>query len=185
METLRGKLLVAAPDMQDSIFQRALILVCEHDAEHGAMGVIVNHPSEMTLRDLLEDLNIKPRVEQGLARPIFLGGPVQPSLGFGLYAGALDLVDSLAIDKDLKITASRDLLEKCAVGKGPKSLLLIMGYAGWSPGQLERELEVGAWWLAAPSPALVFESPPAQRWGEAVRQLGLDESALYHGSGHA
>ncbi len=185
METLRGRLLVAAPDMQDSIFQRALILVCEHDAKNGAMGVIVNHPSEMTLRDLLEDLDIKPLVEQGLTRPIFLGGPVQPSLGFGLYAGALELVDSMAIDGDLKITASRDLLEKCAVGEGPKSLLLIMGYAGWSPGQLERELQVGAWWLASPSPTLMFELPPVQRWGEAVRQLGLDESTLYHGSGHA
>lgn len=185
MKTLRGRLLVAAPDMQDSIFQRALILVCEHDAAHGAMGVIVNHPSEMTLRDLLEDLNIKPQIEHGLKQPIFLGGPVQPSLGFGLYVGALDLADSMAIDENLKMTASRDLLEKCAVGKGPSSLLLIMGYAGWSPGQLERELQVGAWWLASPSPALMFELPPVQRWGEAVRQLGLDESTLYHGSGHA
>ena len=185
MKTLRGQLLVAVPDMQDSMFQRALILVCEHEAEQGAMGFIVNHPSEMTLRDLLEDMSITPEVDRNLGRPVFLGGPVQPNLGFGLYSGTYEMSDSAVINKKFKVTASRALLEHCAVGKGPENLLVTMGYAGWSPGQLEREMDTGSWWLASPSMELVFDLPPERRWGEAVRQLGLEESSLYFGSGHA
>ncbi len=185
MKNLRGQLLVAAPDMQDTFFQRSLILVCEHKEDQGAMGFIVNHPSEMTLRDLLEDLDIKPEVDRGLAQPIYLGGPVQPSLGFGVYEGALDLSDSMAIDETLRMTASRALLEKCAAGEGPKDLLLTMGYAGWSPGQLEQEMQVGAWWVAEPSRSIMFELPASKRWDAAVAQLGMDASAMYYGSGHA
>ena len=185
MKSLRGQLLVAVPDLQDSIFQRALILVCEHEEEKGAMGFIVNHPSEMTLRDLLVDMRITPEVKGDLGRPVFLGGPVQPNLGFGLYSGTYEMSDSAEIDSRVRVTASRSLLEHCAVGKGPENLLVTMGYSGWSPGQLEQELDTGSWWLTSPSPELLFGLPPERRWGEALRQLGLEESSLYFGSGHA
>ena len=185
MKNMRGQLLVAVPDMQDAIFQRALILVCEHEEDQGAIGFIVNHPSEMTLRDLLEDMSIRPEVEQDMGQPIFLGGPVQPNLGFGLYSGKYEMEDSARIDSKIRVTTSRSLLEHCAVGKGPEQLLVTMGYAGWTPGQLEQELETGSWWMINPSPELMFGLPPEKRWGEAVNQLGLPASSLYFGSGHA
>ena len=185
MKTLRGQLLVATPDLQDLIFQRALILICEHEKEKGAIGFIVNHPSEMTLQDLLLDMSITPEVKEDLARPVFLGGPVQPYLGFVLYSGTCEMLDSAEINARIRVTASRSLLERCAVGEGPENLLVTMGYSGWSPGQLERELDTGSWWLASPSPDLLFKLPPERRWGEALKQLGLEESSLYFGSGHA
>ena len=185
MKTLRGQLLVAVPDMMDSIFRGTLIIVCEHEEEQGAMGFILNQPSGMTLRDLLVDMSITPEVDRDLSRPVYLGGPVQPNLGFGLYSGTYKMSDSTVINDGIKVTASRTLLEHCAIGKGPKNLLVTMGYAGWSPGQLERELDTGSWWLASPSSALMFDLPPEKRWSEAVRQLGLEASSLYFGSGHA
>ncbi len=185
MKTLRGRLLVATPDLQNEFFRRALILVCEHDAENGAIGFIVNHPSDITLRDLLLDMKIKPEDPEALGRPVFLGGPVRPNLGFGLYTGGRELSDSAKIDGRIRVTASRALLERCAVGKGPKNLLVAMGYSGWFPGQLEREMDIGSWWLAEPSPELLFGTPWERRWGEALKQLGLDESSLYFGRGHA
>lgn len=185
MKSLRGKLLVAVPDMQDSLFQRALILVYEHAQDQGAMGFIVNHPSEMTLRDLLEDMSIKPEVEQDMGQPVFLGGPVQPNFGFGLYSGKYEMETDAEVDSEIRVTTSRSLLEHCAVGKGPEHLLVTMGYAGWTPGQLEQEMETGSWWVVAASPKLMFGVPPEKRWGEAVNQLGLPAESLYFGSGHA
>ena len=187
MKNLRGQLLISVPEMQDRMFAHSLVLICEHQEDRGAMGFIINRPTELTLRDLMTDMNIKPRVEEGMARPVFMGGPVHTNQGFGLYAGTgdLGLPDCLTVGDELQMTMSRDLLEKCATGQGPKRLLVAIGCAGWEAGQLEQEVQSGAWWKVTASESLLFEVPPVQRWGKALAQLGLDAASLYPGSGHA
>jgi len=185
MKSLRGQMLVSVPEMQDSIFAHSVVLVCEHDEEFGAMGFIINRPTDLTLNDLMEDMNIKPEVKTWLDQPVFLGGPVSPNQGFGLYAGEFVLPDHVTVEGELQMTTSRNLLEKCAVGQGPERLLVAIGCAGWAPGQLEQEMEAGAWWIVSSSADMIFDLPPVERWGQAMAQLGLDAATLYPGIGHA
>ena len=186
MKSLRGRLLVAVPEMADSFFERALVLVCEHEEKNGALGFVVNHPTDLTLRDLLQDLQIEPTVREGLSQPVFLGGPVQPNRGFGLFSGLeAGLSDCVDVLDHVKLTASRELLVQCAAGRRPEDMMIAIGYAGWMPGQLEGELDAGRWWLADSSRELLYTVPPAERWPRALRQLGLDAATLYPGSGHA
>ncbi len=187
MKSLHGQLLISVPEMQDEMFAHSLVLVCEHQEARGAMGFIINRPTELTLRDLMMDMDIRPEVEEGMTRPVFMGGPVNANQGFGLYAGAgdLELPDCVPVGGELQMTTSRDLLEKCAAGQGPKHLLVAIGCAGWEAGQLEQEMQSGMWWTATVSESLLFEVPPVQRWGSALEQLGLNAASLYPGSGHA
>ena len=184
--SLRGRLLVAVPEMADSFFERSLVLVCEHEEKHGALGFVVNQPTGLTLRDLLQDLQIEPTVHEGLSQPVYLGGPVQPNRGFGLFSGAnAEVSDFVDVLDHVKLTASRELLVQCAAGQRPADMMIAIGYAGWMPGQLENELDTGRWWLADSSRELLFAVPPDERWAQALQQLGLDAAALYPGSGHA
>ena len=186
MKSLRGRLLVAVPEMADSFFERALVLVCEHEEKNGALGFVVNQPTDLTLRDLLQDLQIEPTVREGLSQPVYLGGPVQPNRGFGLFSGAAAAVsDFVDVLDHVKLTASRELLVQCAAGRRPEDMMIAIGYAGWMPGQLEGELDAGRWWLTDSSRELLYTVPPAERLPRALRQLGLDAATLYPGSGHA
>ena len=186
MKSLRGRLLVAVPEMADSFFERALVLVCEHEEKNGALGFVINQPTDLTLRDLLQDLRIEPTVHEGLSQPVYLGGPVQPNRGFGLFSGlGSGVSDCVDVLEHVKLTASRELLVQCAAGQRPEDMMIAIGYAGWMPGQLEGEIESGRWWLTEPSRELLFAVPPAERWPRALRQLGLDAATLYPGSGHA
>ncbi len=177
METrLAPGFLAATPPLRDSNFQRALVLLVEH-GEQGALGFIVNQPGETMLASVLEELELP--VPSALAERIaFIGGPVSPDIGWIVYDPATmpgeEESSAIAVSEHLAVSASRDLLEAIAHGRGPERALCLFGYAGWGPGQLEGELEQGAW-IPLPLDTLdLFRVPADAQWAQALGSIGID-----------
>ncbi len=191
---LHGQFLIAMPGMGDPRFERALIYMCAH-TEDGAMGLIVNKPmDELLLGDLLHRLGLLPPEEsnsihmpQALYRqPVFTGGPVEPGRGFVLHSADYVLEEgTLEVDGQVGLTASLDILHDVVRGRGPRHLMLALGYAGWAPGQLEGELLENAWLTAPADMDILFHTPPEERYAAALRKIGIDPGSLTASSGHA
>lgn len=181
---LGGQLLVATPVVQDSCFAKSVIFVCAHN-ESGAMGVIVNSPVEnIAIRDVLEQLEIDvgPRMKD---IPVHFGGPVDANRGFVLHSGEYRLEASVARHDQLALTANIEVLRDVAVGNGPQQSILMLGYAGWSPGQLESEIEIGSWIVVPATRDLVFGADNDIKWNLSAASLGVDLSRFSTTVGHA
>ncbi|WP_417472477.1 YqgE/AlgH family protein [Luteimonas mephitis] len=182
--SLANQLLIALPSLADPNFARSVALICQHD-EDGAMGVVVNRPSEYTLGDVFEQMGIKTGDAALSGQPVLAGGPVHPERGFVLHDGAREWDSSLAISEGLFVTTSRDVLEAIARGEGPGRATVALGCAGWGAGQLEYELTENSW-LTAPSDAdLLFATPLEARWEAAAGRIGVDMARMTDYSGHA
>jgi putative transcriptional regulator len=176
--------LIAMPAMADPRFSQTLTFVCEHNAD-GALGIVVNKPTEMTLSSLFEQIEV-PLVDEELRRaPVHFGGPVQVDRGFVLHRPLGNWQSTLAVDDDVGLTTSKDVLEAFARGDGPRDLIISLGYAGWSAGQLEEEIAQNAWLTVAADPDVLFETPAEARLSAAMRLLGIDYSRLSGDVGHA
>ena len=184
-----GKLLVAMPGMEDFRFYRAVIYLCAHD-EHGAMGLIINQPlPDLEFGDLLNQL----KVVEGLQMPqqtealvhVMHGGPVEGARGFLLHSNDFSKPDTIKVDERIFVTGTLDALCDVALGDGPKDKLFILGYAGWSAGQLDHELQQNAWLVADADPALVFDADTQSKWERAVKTLGIDPLMLSASGGTA
>jgi len=176
--------LIAMPAMTDPHFANSLTYVCEHNPE-GALGIVVNKPIDMTLSTLFEQIDI-PLDDAGLQEsPVHFGGPVQVDRGFVLHRPLGNWQSTLAISDELGLTTSKDVLEAVGRGEGPKELLVSLGYAGWSAGQLEQELAQNAWLTVEADPNLLFGLPAEDRLPAAMRLLGIDFSRLSDDVGHA
>ena len=164
--SLTGQLLVASAAMKDPRFQRTVILIVRHN-ESGAFGVAINRPvGERTLASLLEKLGEKDAIEGNVQ--IFAGGPVQPDLGFVIHTTDYKLADTTAINDDVALTASPEILRDIGRKKGPQKALVAFGYAGWGANQLEAELAHNAWFTIAADSALIFDEGRDRVWEEAV-----------------
>ncbi|MBX3666319.1 MAG: YqgE/AlgH family protein [Burkholderiales bacterium] len=177
--------LIAMPAMADPHFAKTLTLVCEHN-ENGALGIIVNRPTDLDLQGLLEQVKIAPQQGQSFgAVPVHFGGPVQVDRGFVLHSPAGTWQSTLQVGADIGLTTSKDILEAVARGDGPPQMLVTLGYAGWAPGQLEHELAQNAW-LTVPARAdILFELPAEERLAAAMQLLGVDYANLSDEAGHA
>jgi putative transcriptional regulator len=181
--------LVAMPSLTDPNFGGAVIYVAEHTAK-GAMGLVVNRPSDMSLSDLLDRVDVgdsKNRNHSVLGEePVFLGGPVNTDRGFVLHEPVGKWSSTLVLSDTLGLTSSRDILEACAKGCGPDRLFVSLGYAGWAEGQLDQELAANAW-LTVPAHnlSLVFDVPADQRFAYAFSLLGVDPIHFMGAAGHA
>ena len=186
--SLANHFLIAMPSMQDSMFSGAVVYLCEHN-EYGAMGVIINKPTEMNIETLLNRIDIKVDLHQQLNQEtkklVMFGGPVQDDRGFVLHAPKSDFISTMEISDAIAFTTSRDILEAVAQGRGPRQLLVSVGYAGWSAGQLEQEIMKNGWLTVQADPAIVFDLPIEQRLGAAVKLLGFDPLMLSAEAGHA
>ena len=183
---LTGKLLIAMPGMGDPRFDRAVIMLCSH-APDGAMGLIVNKPAAgIDLAALLSHLEVETTAEGLGQHPVRFGGPVETGRGFVLHSrDYASRLQTLPVTDDIGMTATVDVIEDIARGKGPRSSLVCLGYSGWGPGQLEGEIAQNAW-LTTDAPAdLVFDLPDAAKWEGALRQLGIDPLALSASAGRA
>ncbi|MEI6724229.1 MAG: YqgE/AlgH family protein, partial [Betaproteobacteria bacterium] len=136
--------LIAMPAMADPYFTRTLTYICEHN-DQGALGVVVNRPIDMTLRSLFERLSLPIANDDVGDAPIYFGGPVQTDRGFVLHEPVGNWQSTLKVRDSIGLTTSKDILEAVGRGEGPKRLLVTLGYAGWSAGQLEHELGQNAW----------------------------------------
>ena len=175
---LDGKLLIAMPAMGDPRFQRSVIYMCAHSDE-GAMGLIVNKPAvDLKFTDLLKQLNI-PVGERTREIRVHIGGPVEHGRGFVLHSADYGNPDTtLQVDDRFGMTATLDILQDLSRGDGPESCLLALGYAGWGPGQLERELQANAWLACDAAPELVFGTDDAGKWEAALASMGITPSLL-------
>jgi putative transcriptional regulator len=181
--SLKNHLLIAMPNLRDPNFERTVTYICEH-SEDGAMGIVVNRPTDIRLAEVFDQMDIEDSGTAGEAK-VFVGGPVEEQRGFVLHTGQGSWESTLPVDQDVSVTTSRDILEAMARGEGPKSTLLALGYAGWGAGQLEREMLDNAWLTGPADKAILFELPPEQRWEAAARLLGVDLALISGESGHA
>ena len=182
--SLKNQLLIAMPSLQDPNFARTVTYICEH-GEHGAMGIVLNRPTDLRLADVLRHMQIDGGMGEAGEQIVYLGGPVEEERGFVLHTRSERWDSTLEIDEDISITSSRDILEAMAQGAGPRHTLVALGYAGWGAGQLERELLQNAWLSGPVDQSILFELPSDQRWEEAGRLLGVDVNLLSSEAGHA
>jgi putative transcriptional regulator len=175
-ESLAPAFLVAMPQLLDPNFRRTVVLLVHHDAD-GTFGVVLNRPTELTATDLCTTLRIGWRGAPG--KEIGWGGPVQPQTGWMLFdedvvAGSGEVKP---VGDGIGFAGSLEVLRRLAEDP-PEELQLLLGYAGWGPGQLESELSEGAWLLAPVSRRVVFGVEPEAMWEHVVRSLGIEPSTL-------
>jgi putative transcriptional regulator len=172
--SLAGQLLIAAPSMGDPRFYHAVILMVQHD-QNGAFGIIVNRPlGERTLATVLEALGEKDTSAATGSVRIFVGGPVQPEIGFVVHSADYHRAETVDIDGRVAMTSNREVLVDIAKSQGPKKSLVAFGYSGWGPGQLENELMQRAWYTAPEDDKLVFDEDREQVWDDAVKHRTQD-----------
>jgi putative transcriptional regulator len=176
--------LIAMPNMADPNFSRSLTYICEHN-DRGALGLVVNRPIDMTLQALFERLSLRMRDGEFADAPVYFGGPVQTDRGFVLHAPAGNWQATLRVGDAIGLTTSKDILEAVGRGEGPERMLVTVGYAGWSPGQLEHELSQNAWLTVEATDAILFETPAEERLPAAMELLGIDFAKLHDEAGHA
>ncbi|MEM8630426.1 MAG: YqgE/AlgH family protein [Pseudomonadota bacterium] len=182
---LTAKMLIAMPGMGDPRFDKSVILLCAH-SDDGAMGLIVNKPApDLSFPDLLGQLKIVPS-DAARETLIYFGGPVENGRGFVLHSTDYGSNSStLSVGDAFGMTATLDILEDMAQGRGPEEALLALGYAGWGPGQLEGEIARNGWLTCDPSRELVFGTRDNQKWTAALKTLGVDALALSATAGRA
>lgn len=177
--TLVGRFLVAAPSMPDERFQKSVVFICKHDDE-GALGIIVNNKvDDLPLGQVYKQLGIAvPTAATEL--PVLFGGPVETSRGLVLHSADYKREETLLIEGGMALTASLEILKDMADGSGPKQAWLALGHSGWSPGQLDREMQDNAWLVVDADPNLVFDPDFDAKWQRALDRLGGKTS----GGGH-
>ena len=182
---LTGKLLVAMPGMGDPRFEHSVVLLCAY-SDKGAMGLILNKPSpDIRMSDVLDQLEITP-VDDAAAMVVHFGGPVETGRGFVLHSQDYQShLHTLLVTGGFAMTATMDILEEIARGQGPERALMMLGYAGWGPGQLESEIARNGWLTADASRALVFDTPARDKWTAALESLGVDPVLLSADAGRA
>lgn len=178
------------PGLQDPNFAGTVIYLFEH-TNRGAMGLVVNKPTEVGLEALFDKIDLKLEIAPLLDQPVYFGGPVQVERGFVLHeAGTqLNYRSSLMIPGGLTMTTSKDVLEAVAAGDGPKQFLMTLGYSGWEAGQLEEEISLNDWMNVPLSQDqmvdILFNTPAAERYERTMSHLGFDLSHLSGEAGHA
>ncbi|KUJ82897.1 YqgE/AlgH family protein [Microbulbifer flavimaris] len=181
--SLRGQFLLAMPGMEDPRFTHTIAFVCEHSPE-GAMAIVVNVPSKVHWREVFQQLSLNDHSQRG-EEMVLLGGPLSPEQGFVLHGTGMKFDSTVAVSEDISLTASKDILESLAAGRGPDDVLVALGYAGWEGGQLEQELLENAWLTLPAEPEILFATPTEKRWQSAAARHGIDLSGIGSQAGHA
>lgn len=193
LTNLTNHFLIAMPGLQDAMFSRSVVYLCEH-SERGALGLVINKPCDIDLKRLFEKVEL-PLCRADLSNaPVFLGGPVQTERGFVLHEPTFAQADkptesvyasTMTIPGGLEMTTSKDVLEALSTGAGPRKVLVSLGYAAWGEGQLESELSENSWLTVAANNSVIFDTPVAQRYDQALLLLGLEAWMLSPDAGHA
>ncbi len=170
IRNLTGMFLIAVPSLKDPNFERTVVLICDHSKD-GAFGLVINRILLSSFLPLSSGLNIK---ECNTDLPVYYGGPVKPEQGYILYSSSDNYYPSIKINEDLVLTTAKEILIDIAAGKGPGQFLFTLGFAGWSPGQLEYELMRTVGSLPLSSKRVIFETPVNERWKAAADLIGVD-----------
>lgn len=183
---LVGHFLISMPSMQDPHFVGTVIYLCEH-SKKGALGLVINQPTELTVHSLFEKIDLKLEIELIGRAPVYYGGPVQTDRGFVLHTPSTEdaFTSSLKVEETLSLTTSKDVLEAMSRGQGPLQTLITLGYSGWGKGQLEQEIAQNAWLTVKADPAIIFNVAAKERFAHAMKLLGVDPLRIMPGAGHA
>ena len=181
--------LIAMPGLSDESFARSVVYLCEH-SERGALGLVINKPSDINLKGLFDKVELPLRRQDLSDALVFQGGPVQTERGFVLHepvsaGNEAVYASTMTIPGGLEMTTSKDVLEALSTGAGPRRVLVSLGYSAWGEGQLESELAENSWLTVGADPAVIFETPVAERYRRALQLLGIDEFMLSQEAGHA
>lgn len=185
LNSLAGQVLIAMPGMGDPRFALSLVYLCDH-SDQGAMGLIINKPvADRCLSELLEQLELPVQTDVD-QQPVYFGGPVETGRGFVLHSSEYQsALQTMQVGNGIALTPTLDILEDIAGGKGPDQARMMLGYAGWGPGQLESEIAANGWLTGEGSIDLVFETPDDEKWADALARLGVDPSGLSGAAGRA
>tara|TARA_Y100001970_G_scaffold43508_1_gene54232 strand:+ start:530 stop:1081 length:552 start_codon:yes stop_codon:yes gene_type:complete len=172
-KNLQNHFLITMPSFSDSVFDKGIIYVCEHNDE-GAMGIMINKPIpniEKLLYKLdIKDLSPKPNV--------YLGGPVDINKGFVIHEKGYKTKGTLSVSSQISLTSNLDIINDILDGKGPSNYRFALGYSGWGPGQLEEELKRGDWLILPAYKQIMFDTPDSMMWKKACNKLGIDLNNL-------
>lgn len=182
--SLTNHLLIAMPALADPNFSHAVTLICEH-TEKGALGIVLNKPLPMRLCDVLSQMKLEPKDDDIGAQAVLRGGPVHTDRGFVLHSPGGDWDSTHKVSELIQVTTSRDVLAAMAKGEGPSNAFIALGYAGWDPGQLEKELRDNAWLSVPADPSVVFDVPYDQRWQASWKLLGIEVEKVSLVAGNA
>jgi putative transcriptional regulator len=172
------------PSLSEGIFAQSVTYICEH-GESGAMGIVINHPLELSVAEIFEHLKITPKVDFS-DQAVMAGGPVQIDHGFVLHRDCNSTWEaSLKVTPDVTLTTSCDILRAIADGEGPRDYLIALGYAGWAAGQLEQELSENSWLTLPADSDIIFATPAERRLDAAAALLGIDINLISGEAGHA
>lgn len=181
---LQNQLLIAMPSMMDPRFSKTVSVIARHTDE-GCLGLVINKPSETSLADLFDHLDIHPDDHSFKDVNVFNGGPVQPEQGFVLHNTDEEWESTLKITQDLAVTTSRDILIDIACHEGPDKYIVCLGCASWEAGQIESELLENTWLTCDIDADIIFDTPIEKRWYAASELLGIDMRLMSGASGHA
>jgi putative transcriptional regulator len=193
LTNLTNHFLIAMPGLQDPLFEHSVVYLCEH-SQRGALGLVINKPAEIDLKGLFDKVELSLTRPDLQKTPVFYGGPVQTERGFVLHEATFAddakpehpvYASTLVIPGGLEMTTSRDVLEAISTGSGPRKVLISLGYSAWGEGQLESELGENSWLTVQADARLIFETPVAQRYEQALKLLGLESWMLSPDAGHA
>ena len=176
--------LIAMPSLGESVFGKTVTYVCEHN-DQGALGIVVNRPLDIKLDTLFSQVDIKLEIEAMKGSPVYFGGPVQTDRGFVLHRPLGGWSSTLKVTEEIGLTTSKDILQAVGTGAGPDDILMTLGYAGWSAGQLESEIAQNAWLTVAAAPHVMFDLPVEQRLEAAMGLIGANFANLMDVAGHA
>ena len=181
--------LIAMPGLEDEMFAKSVIYMCEH-SERGALGLVINKPSDINLKKLFDKVELPLHREDLTLAPVFQGGPVQTERGFVLHESVMPgnesvYASTMTIPGGLEMTTSKDVLEALSTGYGPRKVFISLGYSSWGQGQLESEISDNSWLTVAADPAVIFDTPVEQRYAKALELLGLESWMLSPEAGHA
>ena len=188
--SLEGHFLIAMPGMEDERFSRSVVYVCAHSSS-GAMGFIVNKAQPLSFAALLTQLEIvrdpgEIRLPQkGREVPVCQGGPVEQGRGFVLHSDDYDSDSTVNVDDGISLTPTLDILKAISSGVGPTTAMMILGYAGWSPGQLESEIAANGWLTCPADLDIVFDAELDNKYTRALAILGINPAFLTSEAGHA
>ncbi|MDH4248783.1 MAG: YqgE/AlgH family protein [Deltaproteobacteria bacterium] len=166
----KPQILIAMPSLKDGYFEKSVILLCEYN-QAGAMGFVINSPSTTSVDDLLRELGLASVASQ--QQPIMIGGPVQPELCWVVHTEDFQGKSTTPLGHGLSLSAAQEVLTGITAGTPPREYLLGVGYAGWGPGQLDREIEEESWWLVDTDPKPLLNMNCENRWEEIMKGLGL------------
>jgi putative transcriptional regulator len=186
---LTGQFLIAMPAMTDPYFSKTVTYICTHNRD-GAMGVIINRSTDITVGKLFQQIQLEAESQAFLEKNVHFGGPVQIERGFILHEPHEEYDSTIVVNNTVALTTSKDILEATAQKNGPQKMLIALGYAGWTAGQLENELSQNTWLSLETTNteqvySLIFNTSNSEKFDLAMRMMGLNLANLSDVAGHA